>query len=49
MKCGRDRTPIARREDTISTVHIIREGFIFIFWHWFVTIDGFWGFKLEEY
>ena len=47
MKCGRDRTSITRRKNTVC---IIRQGFIFIiFWRWFVTVDGFWGFRLEEY
>ena len=41
MKCGRDRTSIARREDIIGTGGIIRIGFFFVFWYWFVTVDGF--------
>jgi hypothetical protein len=45
MKCGRDRISITRRKDTVCI--IIRQGFIF--WHWFVTVDGFRGFRLEEY
>ena len=49
MKCGRDRTSIARREDIIRTGGIIGKGFFFVFWHWFVTVDGFYGFRLEEY
>ena len=41
MKCGRDRTSITRREDIIGTGGIIRIGFFFVFWYWFVTVDGF--------
>lgn len=41
MKCGRDRTSITRREDIIGTGGIIRIRIFFVFWYWFVTVDGF--------
>ena len=49
MKCGGDRTSVARREDIIGTGGIIGMGFFFVFWHWIVTVDGFYEFGLEEY
>ena len=41
MKCGGDRTSVARREDIIGTGGIIRKGFFVVFWHWFSAVDGF--------
>jgi hypothetical protein len=33
-----DRTSVVRRENIIDTGGIMREGFILVFCHWFVTV-----------